>query len=43
MLAMFLLASIPMIDKRSIERRPAYAEHMSRVSGFVPWFPKKSD
>jgi steroid 5-alpha reductase family enzyme len=43
MLAMFLLASIPMIDKRSMERRPAYAEHMSQVSGFVPWFPKKSD
>ena len=42
MLAMFLLASIPMIDKRSMERRPAYAEHMSEVSGFVPWFPKKS-
>ena len=43
MLAMFLLASIPMIDKRSMERRPAYAEHMSQVSGLVPWFPKKSD
>jgi steroid 5-alpha reductase family enzyme len=43
MLAMFLLASIPMIDKRSIERRPAYSEHMAQVSGFVPWFPKKSD
>jgi steroid 5-alpha reductase family enzyme len=42
MLAMFLLASIPMIDKRSVERRPAYADHMKQVSGFVPWFPKKS-
>ena len=42
MLAMFLLASIPMIDKRSLERRPAYAYHMKQVSGFVPWFPKKS-
>ena len=42
MLAMFLLARIPMIDKRSMERRPAYAEHMSLVLGFVPWFPKKS-
>jgi steroid 5-alpha reductase family enzyme len=42
MLAMFLLASIPMIDKRSMERRPAYADHMTQVSGFVPWFPKKT-
>jgi steroid 5-alpha reductase family enzyme len=42
MLAMFLLASIPMIDKRSMERRPAYADHMTKVSGFVPWFPKKT-
>ncbi|MFT3774022.1 MAG: DUF1295 domain-containing protein [Minicystis sp.] len=39
--AMFLFASIPLIDKRSAERRPAYAEHMKRVSAFVPWFPKR--
>ena len=43
MLAMFLLASIPMIDKRSMERPAAYAEHTTQVSGFLPWFPKKSD
>ena len=42
MLVMFLAASIPMIDKRSLERRPEYGEHVKRVSGFVPWFPKKS-
>lgn len=40
MLTMFLLASIPMIDKRSIERRPAYAEHVKHVSAFVPWLKK---
>ena len=40
MLIMFLVASIPMIDKRSVERRPEYEAHMLRVSGFVPWFPK---
>ena len=40
MLGMFLLASIPMIDKRSVERRPSYAKHMTQVSGFFPWFPK---
>ena len=42
MLVMFLLASIPMIDKRSLARRPEYAAHMQQVSGFVPWFPKRS-
>jgi len=40
MLAMFLFASIPMIDKRSMARRPNYEAHMKRVSGFVPWFPR---
>ena len=40
--AMFLGVSIPWLDRRSAERRPAYAEHMKRVSGFVPWFPKGS-
>ncbi len=43
MLVMFLLASIPMIDKRSLARRPEYAAHMQQVSGFMPWFPKRSD
>ncbi|MDB2660883.1 DUF1295 domain-containing protein [Luminiphilus sp.] len=43
MLVMFLVASIPMIDKRSVERRPEYQAHMARVSGFVPWFPKILD
>ena len=42
MLVMFLLASIPMIDKRSLARRPEYATHMQQVSGFMPWFPKRS-
>lgn len=35
---MFVFVSIPMIDKRSIERRPEYREHMRRVSALVPWF-----
>ena len=41
MLALFLLASIPMLDKRSLERRPGYAEHMKAVSGFMPLPPKQ--
>lgn len=41
MTAMFLGVSIPWMDRRSCVRRPEYAEHMKRVSGLVPWFPKK--
>ena len=39
-LAMFLGASIPMMEKRSLERRPAYQDVMNRVSRFVPRPPK---
>ena len=39
-LAMFLGASIPMMEKRSLERRPAYQDVVNRVSRFVPRPPK---
>lgn len=42
MVALFLGASIPMAEKRSLARRPHYAEHQRRVSRLVPWFPKKA-
>ncbi|MGU3501177.1 DUF1295 domain-containing protein [Mycobacterium sp. C31M] len=35
-LAMFLGASIPMMEQRSLQRRPAYQEVVDRVSRFVP-------
>jgi len=38
--ALFVFASIPLLDRRSAARRPAYAEHMKRVSALVPWFPR---
>jgi len=38
---MFLFISIPMIDKRSLERRPHYGDHMNRVSACIPWFPRR--
>lgn len=38
---MFVFASVPLLDKRSIARRPAYAEHVKRVSAIVPWPPKR--
>ena len=36
MLAMFLFASIPLMDKRMKEKRPEYAAHMKKVSAFFP-------
>ena len=41
MVLMFVFASVPMIDRRSVERRPGYAAHMTKVSAIVPWFPKR--
>lgn len=38
---MFVFASVPMLDRRSVARRPAYAEHMKRVSMLVPWWPRR--
>ena len=40
MLAMFLGASIPMMEKRSLERRPGYQDVIDRVSRFVPRPPR---
>ncbi|HEY3448252.1 MAG TPA: DUF1295 domain-containing protein [Myxococcales bacterium] len=42
MTALFVFASVPMLDKRSLERRPGYAEHMKRTSALIPWPPKTS-
>lgn len=42
MIGLFVGASIPMAEKRSITRRPHYAEHQRRVSMLIPWFPKKA-
>ena len=43
MIGLFVGASIPMSEKRSLLRRPAYAEHQRKVSMLVPWFPKKDE
>lgn len=40
-LAMFLGASIPMMEERNLQRRPAYQDVIDRVSRFVPWPPKR--
>lgn len=41
MTAMFQFASLPFMDTRSCERRPAYAEHMKKVSALIPLPPKR--
>lgn len=40
MTAMFVFVSIPFMDERSLERRPAYAEHMRKVSALIPLPPR---
>lgn len=39
---MFVAASVPMIDRRMVARRPGYAEHARRTSSLVPWPPRKA-
>lgn len=41
MLLLFFFISIPMIDKRMKRKRPAYGEHMTKVSRLFLWFRKK--
>ncbi len=41
MLALFLGASIPMMEERSLQRRPEYQQVIDRVSTFVPRPPKR--
>ena len=38
--ALFVFGSIPLMEKRSLERRPAFADYQRRVSMLVPWPPK---
>ncbi len=38
--AMFRFASIPMIDKRGVERRPGYEQHMDDVPMVIPRRPR---
>ena len=37
---MFVFISIPMIEKRSLARRPGYAERAEKTSLLIPWPPK---
>jgi steroid 5-alpha reductase family enzyme len=42
MVAMFLGASIPMMEKRSLERRPQYQDVIARVPRLVPRPPRRA-
>jgi steroid 5-alpha reductase family enzyme len=42
MVALFLGASIPMMEKRSLERRPSYQDVIDRVSKLVPRPPRRT-
>ena len=41
MTVLFIFISIPMMDKRNLERKPGYKEHMMKVPALFPWVPKK--
>lgn len=41
MTAMFVFASIPFMDQRSLERRPGFADYMRRTSALVPLPPRR--
>lgn len=41
-LLMFFFISVPMIDKRMLQRRRGYRDYYKRTSGLIPWFVKKS-
>jgi len=42
MVAMFVFASIPMLDERSRERRPGFDDYAARTSSLVPLPPRSS-
>ena len=41
MTTLFVFISIPMIDRRSLVRRPGFADYRRRVSSLVPWLPRR--
>ena len=43
MVLLFVLASIPMMEKRQLERKPAYADYQHSTSFLVPWPPRKKE
>jgi len=40
MVLLFTFVSVPMMDRRSVNRRPSYADHMRRVPALLPRKPR---
>lgn len=40
MTGLFVFISIPMMERRTLAKRPHYAEHMAKTSMLVPWPPR---
>ncbi|MFW9865348.1 MAG: DUF1295 domain-containing protein [Candidatus Thorarchaeota archaeon] len=38
---LFIFLSIPMMERRNLERKPTYAQYRYQVSMLIPWFRKK--
>lgn len=38
---LFYCLSIPLMEKRNLEKKPDYSDYKKRVSRLIPWFPKK--
>jgi steroid 5-alpha reductase family enzyme len=38
---MFFFVSVPLMEKRQLERKPAFRDHVETTSMIVPWFPKR--
>jgi steroid 5-alpha reductase family enzyme len=36
------VSGVPLLEKRMVDTRPAYADYVRRTSAFVPWFPRAS-
>lgn len=43
MIVLFVFGSVPMLDRRSHERRPEFAAYARRTSALVLWFPRSRD
>jgi len=43
MILLFVIVSIPMMEKRQLERKPSYADYQKRTASLVPWPPRKKE
>ncbi len=42
-LLMFIAVSIPLMENRQLERRPAYKEYKEKTPPLIPWFPSQKE